>query len=381
MNNSANSLRSSPGDTGEVRSICIADSSKPGTRLARLDGIRAVAVLLVIVYHHAFITKFGWIGVDLFFVLSGFLITTILIRSVGEQHYWRTFYIKRAVRILPPLAILFVAVLLLGHHQSLIGFIGYLIFLGNFVAVSHHSIALLLPLWSLAIEEQFYIVWPFLSRMLSVRGLMLTSVGLLCVEPLVRWGAMSAHLTPDAISYLTPFRLDGLLFGALLAIMDATGSGRRLMAGFGGVFALGTWTSLLIAMELIPSFQKSGQALPFNIFGYSIIAFGSFLTVGYVAWNETGFVSRILSLAAVNFVGRISYGMYLYHEVVLAVARHLLKIPTGEAGDVGLHRLLIPDLAITLGLAFLSYKFIEMPCLKFGKARVEAMKPKAHRIA
>jgi peptidoglycan/LPS O-acetylase OafA/YrhL len=73
--------------------------------------------------------------------------------------------------------------------------------------------------------------------------------------------------------------------------------------------------------------------------------------------------------------------MYLYHEVVLAVARHLLKIPTGEAGDVGLHRLLIPDLAITLGLAFLSYKFIEMPCLKFGKARVEAMKPKAHRIA
>lgn len=196
-------------------------------RLARLDGIRTIAILLVLLTHHRMITQVGWAGVDLFFVLSGFLITRILRSSFTQTTYWSRFYLKRAVRILPPFFILVGFCAIVSHHRSFLSFLGYVLFLGNVMTLTRFDNPLLGVLWSLAVEEHFYLMWPFAIKFIERRQLLLILSGVLLFEPLLR-GLATPHLrgwTP--IYFLTPFRLDSLAAGALMAILVEDASPKR----------------------------------------------------------------------------------------------------------------------------------------------------------
>lgn len=341
-------------------------------RLARLDGIRGVAVLLVICMHHSLLVEIGWTGVDLFFVLSGFLITGILIRGRSEPAYWRTFYIKRAVRIVPPLLILLLATTVLFRHLSMTGLAGYVLFMGDFVNVSHYSIAPLIGLWSLAIEEHFYIVWPFATRFMQVRKMVVCLIVIICLEPVARIAGGLLHVPSETIYYLTVFRLDGLCAGALLAIVEVTGARTPIVRRAAGVIAASATTLLVVLTYMIPSFTRTAGSVLFNGFGYSLVTCAACATVAHVLWEERSLASRILSNPVIVFIGRISYGMYLYHFVVLSLGRHLLKVPAGAAGTAGTQLLAIPDILITIGISYISFRFYEQPIMDWGKRKLRS---------
>ncbi len=222
----------------------------PGERIPVLDGIRGIAILLVMVFHfwvfgiatgtrlwervYASAAGMGWVGVDLFFVLSGFLITGILYDSRGRQHYFQVFYGRRTVRIFPlyyaSLALFFwiIPFLLVRLHHSQFSetynsptaklfawtyLLNWYEGLRGFNAVS-------LPLqhfWSLAVEEQFYLVWPILVLTLARRRLMVLCGGLMALGLVLRAVLYAIHL-PSAAYTLIFCRADSLAIGALVAL-------------------------------------------------------------------------------------------------------------------------------------------------------------------
>ncbi|HTF65474.1 MAG TPA: acyltransferase [Edaphobacter sp.] len=183
-------------------------------RIPRLDGIRAIAILLVFFYHHRLLGGSGRAGVDLFFVLPGLLITRILRASSSKDHYWSRFYLKRSIRILPPLALLFALCLTLDPHMSLWTIAGYSLFLGNVMNITRYANELFLVLWSLAVEEHFYIFWPFAVKFLQRRTLITLVTCVLLIEPILR-AAFTPYIQGETVYYLTPFRLDSLAAGSL----------------------------------------------------------------------------------------------------------------------------------------------------------------------
>jgi hypothetical protein len=193
-----------------------------------LDGVRGVAILAVLFFHHHLLNS-GWIGVDLFFVLSGYLITGILRRDREKPHYWECFYVKRATRILPP--VLLLLIVWAAHlHVSATSLLWYFLFLGNFANTSSHAIDKLAFVWSLAVEEHFYLFFPFAVRFMQRQALVRLLIATLCVEPLLRYGATSYLTGHLSIYYWTFFRLDGLAMGALLAIVLEDAYGRMAQA-------------------------------------------------------------------------------------------------------------------------------------------------------
>src|SRR5215469_12179944 len=155
-------------------------------RIDRVDGVRAIAIALVVA-HHFDLLPLGWTGVHLFFVLSGLLITGILRRSRHDRSYWAPFYVKRATRILPPLVltVLSTAVFLSIPWRKL-GFY-YIFFAANFAEAFHRGESRTLGvMWSLAVEEQFYFFWPFAVRFLNRTQLMRMLLLLLFFEPILR---------------------------------------------------------------------------------------------------------------------------------------------------------------------------------------------------
>jgi peptidoglycan/LPS O-acetylase OafA/YrhL len=207
-----------------------------------LDGIRAVAFLLVFFQHYAGI-PWGWSGVNIFFVLSGFLITGILVDTRDHPHRARNFYIRRTLRIFPLYYGIFIILLLLTPlmHWSM-GWLAWPLYLGNFLrfwapgpqgSVQQMAAdAQLLGVgfiylghfWSLCVEEQFYLIWPWIVfRVRSTRTLLWICTATVVVVPLLR--VVTSHYAPpwmldaELLYRVTPFQLDSLLLGGLLAVL------------------------------------------------------------------------------------------------------------------------------------------------------------------
>jgi peptidoglycan/LPS O-acetylase OafA/YrhL len=331
-------------------------------RIDRLDGIRALAIVLVFLIH-VNIGRFGWQGVPLFFVLSGFLITTILRRGRTNESFWGTFYVKRATRILPPLLIAFVAAFLfstVAWHQ--VG-LYELFFLANFAALIHpHGTASLTVLWSLAVEEQFYLFWPFAVRFLDRRQLIRLSVGVLIAEPILRAIASPFCETSWPIYYLTPFQLDGLAAGSLLALLvedESTAEALRKWAGK----MFGLIAATFVILSLLPGFHRDANTLIFNSLGYWLVYLGAAFLIAHVLLCPSSPISRILEWKPAVFLGSISYGFYLFHPVGITLLERL---------GVYLHFVHYRTLAPFgfVGIAFfswLSFRYYEKPFIAWGK--------------
>lgn len=328
-------------------------------RIGQLDGVRMVAIAMVFL-GHAGDLRMMWMGVDLFFVLSGFLITGILIssrqRNLGA--YIGHFYERRARRILPPYVLLLVVTSLLfglgwARHWYLYLFLMNLL---NPLKVDHPRS--LVVLWSLAVEEQFYMVWPFVVFLLSEAGIAWTAGGIIVLSPILRLTCTSLFSDPYATYFLTPFRMDTLALGALLAIAWRHHRDKITKYGvYGPVFtvvSLGAWFAWL---RLQPSFAAAtnGSALR-NMVQYDValIACG-----GVIVWALSGRYVGVLTWAPARYLGRISYSVYLIHLTPL-----ILLAPHFRGR-------LVPGLLaaiLTLAYAALSWHFYERPIL-LGKPK------------
>ena len=336
-------------------------------RVPQLDGLRAVAVLLVFTFHLSLIRS-GWIGVDIFFVLSGFLITGILRRDTENPTYWRSFYTKRVTRILPPLLAVVIVVLITLQHFKF-GYLGYVFFASNIVELTPYALAPLGALWSLAIEEHFYFVWPFAVRKLEWSTLVKLSLGIVLVSPVLRAGATLIfhrlwgvnHHWNSPIFLLTPFRLDGLASGALLSLLlerermtDTLRlwSGPVCVAAFGVFFALELWLS---------GFRRTADTLLFNGLGYSLVVLGSFCLVSYLILKPLSPATKVLSLAPFVFIGTISYGCYLFQSPIKILMQHVL--PPGTPWAL----FFAANAVATVAVATASFYVMEKPIIAWGR--------------
>jgi peptidoglycan/LPS O-acetylase OafA/YrhL len=330
-----------------------------------VDGLRAIAVTAVVAYHAGLPgVGGGYVGVDVFFVISGFLITQLL---VGERE--RTgridlidFYARRTRRLIPALALVLAATLALGwallpadEQQGLgrsalatIGFVSNLWFWRGQAGYFHPQVEILplLHTWSLAVEEQFYLAWPLLIMAASRIGSRRLLTGAVCAAGLASLAltiVMTAR-TPSAAFYLSPFRAFELAAGCLLAIMPAPSALRPRVGGVLGLLGLAAVVGAALLFDRRTPFPGAYALAP-------VLGTSALIAAGQLAPRAP--VTRLLGSAPMTFIGRRSYSWYLWHWPLLAVARsHGLGDEPWR--DLGLA-------AFALVLASLTYSFVEKP--------------------
>jgi peptidoglycan/LPS O-acetylase OafA/YrhL len=330
-----------------------------------IDGLRALAVLPVVAFHagiHA--VRGGFVGVDIFFVISGFLITQLLIRDIrAEQFSIVRFYERRIRRILPALLATLTATFLLGLYYCLPAelvdlarsLVAAILSFSNvyFWEVAGYFDAPaagkpLLHTWSLAVEEQFYIVWPLLllyGHRLCGRYLLHATAALTALS--LAASALLVHSHPDATFYLPFTRFWELSIGGLLALglckAALNGLARNLLAAAGLLLIAG---SVLLINSDMPF--PGILAIPPCVGAACIILAGR---------DGDSFIGRLLSLRPLVFVGVISYSLYLWHWPITVFQRNY----TFLAGGLGEASNKILIVAVSLLVAWLSWRFIEQP--------------------
>jgi len=388
--------------------------------LPGLDGIRAIAAFLVISTHWPNLTfslKFGWIGVNIFFVLSGFLITRILLNEKQKpfKSYLRTFFFKRVIRIFPVYYLYFAItativlciycfIPALEHNQIITQAMGtlkhdtpyYLTYTYNIK--QNLSYALHLPryaseffghVWTLAIEEQFYLIFPFIVYFLNTAQLKKFILAIIVICPLIRlWAAtIGVNVVSDRsflgqVIYVNTFcQADALAFGAALALFDI-----KMRFPYRNFFAaaflfLFAGVTCLFFLRKAGFFLVEANSLGYNFPGFwfeektpwslvNIRAFYQYTLVNLLAFFLIAPASikkplfpAILQSKPLNYLGKISYGIYLFHFPLLA----LLKLGVSYFGDW--YKITDPPLVRTsifllyLGvvvlLAHLSYQYFE----------------------
>lgn len=331
-----------------------------------IDGLRAVAVLGVVLCHAGLGLPGGYVGVDVFFVISGYLITGLICRGLDTGTFsLADFWERRIRRIVPALVVVTAATLLAGW---------FLLLPDAYAALGRSAAALamlvsnvqfwrdtgyfapaaeekpLLHTWSLAVEEQFYLVVPVVLLLLARARWLRRAAALLAVVAVLSCGLSiyGAFRHPSASFYLLPTRAWELLAGSLLALSPPVRTGvRPWVAGAVGVLGL----SLILAPCALydPNTPFPGiAAIPPVVGTVLLIRLGSFPTGLPMA-------SRCLASRPLVFVGLISYSLYLWHWPVFALARHQSLAPLGVADRLGL-------IAASLVLAVVSWRFVELPC-------------------
>jgi peptidoglycan/LPS O-acetylase OafA/YrhL len=304
----------------------------------------------------------GAYGVDLFFALSAYLITSLLLRervATGALDL-RGFYLRRILRIWP-LYLAFVAfaaifaALFPGQHLPMRYVVGYTLLAGNWIyAVYGLPASFATPLWTVSIEEQFYLAWPLALRKASVRIMAIIAVGILVVANAWRvWLAISAAPV-EWIEYNTFTRLDPIAFGILLALfghkLPQFTRLQRVALLCGGA---ATWVAVF-------AFTVTGQALTVTTWrmalGHPIMALASVA----VLLSVLGSQNRLLRNPTLLYLGKISYGLYVLHEFAHFCAIRLVHAST--PGMVVAQS--IVGLALTILLAAASYRWLESPFLK-----------------
>jgi peptidoglycan/LPS O-acetylase OafA/YrhL len=324
-------------------------------RIPQLDGLRALAILMVFATH-ALKIPLLWMGVDLFFVLSGYLITKILLQLKEQRDgYWSRFYLRRAQRILPPYIVFLFFMGIIGVPW-LRNWYWYLLFCAN-IGVAFHKIGFewMTPLWSLAVEEQFYLLWPCLVLACNHKNLGRVALAIIVASPCLRAAATPLFADHLPIYCLTIFRADVLAMGAWIAVYERTRPKVFQNCRGKALFAMVAATSVFAALCIFPSFRTSANSFLFNTFGYSLSAvlFGGLLT--YALTLSRGFSLAVLSARPLRFLGRISYTFYLWHVAVLELVQRLFHGHTWIIVVVGF--------LVAVAISYLSWSLFESKIL------------------
>lgn len=322
-------------------------------RITQLDGLRALAFAAVFI-HHAFWVNLLWAGVDVFFVLSGFLITGILIelRTLGMKSYFAAFYSRRVRRVLPAYVLFLVAASCLGITEWTHQWYLYVLPLMNYATVVRG----VQVTWSLAVEEQFYVVWPFVIYYLH-RHLGKISFLLVLTAPVLRYLFTYDFVASGGVFSFTPCRMDLLAAGALLCLLYR--SRKDLVENYGHLAGAGFLLGGALVLLTLHHFHvaRTDNSRIGNTFIYEATLLAS---VGVLLWALSGRYVGLLNLAPLRALGKISYSCYLIHYVlVLMLWDHMHTRLSGT----------ILAFILTVAYATVSWFVLEKPILNSLKRK------------
>lgn len=377
---------------GTAKALTISPEITRQSYFPALDGLRGVAIGLILL-HHCFgkLFAFCWIGVDLFFVLSGFLITRILLESLEKKNYLLNFFGRRVLRIFPlyyfVLAVVFFLFPLLINdaektfsylfeHQAwfwtytenwLINRDGWAP--GQNIILSHF--------WSLAIEEQYYLLWPFVVLLFRGRALLIAIFCLIATAVVIRTAGI-LHNPGYYVATIT--RMDSLLMGALLAALLYRF--RNLVNNWSKALFVLSGIAILAGLLITRNPDYSNRF--FVTAGYTLLAVFFAAVIAIVIEEKNNLLKRSLNNRPLIFLGKYSYGLYVFHFPVFWLLRApVLELISGWIASPDIAKLAtsLVCLAITIACALLSFSLIEKPFLRlkayFGnrasvpKAKVE----------
>jgi peptidoglycan/LPS O-acetylase OafA/YrhL len=349
-------------------------------RIAGLDGLRAIAVLFVFLHHTGLAgVNGGFVGVDIFFVLSGYLITMILSREFEKNGKlsFSTFYLRRARRLYP--ALIFLLVILAAYsfffkpmfvktfpsYKTRWEVLPALFYYMNWVrAFGGYDAVLTGHTWSLAIEEQFYLIWPIIITLLFRlrRYEAQLVIGMLIVAELMWRSWLVAHNAPAArVDCGFDTHSDGILMGAFMAL-----SKRELLAQF----AKGWHWACVYIFFLLTTWVGSHFAV--TPFGYSLTAIAAAVLIAKIVTGQQSTITRVLEWKPLAGLGKVSYGFYLWHYPVIKILLYSgydsLGFFFGSSIDTK-NAMLYSVFAASLLLTLVSWWLLESPILNYGKRR------------
>lgn len=305
---------------------------KTDSHIESLDGLRAIAALMVMFFHffqhlntsNSFIllikklSGFGQTGVSLFFVLSGFLITRILLKEKESEKYFLNFYVRRSLRIFPLYYLYLILVFFIipffenATIQSFSQQIYHWVYLQDFAITFNWNYSGPIHFWSLAVEEHFYLFFPLIVYFFNEKQLIRFLCALVVISVLLRY---VLSLNGYEVFYFTFTRLDELCLGAFLAILELRG---KLTEASAKRFIYLSIMMLIPALLLWYHFTSESN-LYLQTFKYLLISTIYFCLIGFiVAVNKQNIFARLLSIKPLLFAGKISYGLYVYHGICFA---------------------------------------------------------------
>ena len=357
-----------------------------------LDAIRGLAILLVLFIHigenmpaptnnawklFSSLASSSWVGVDLFFVLSGFLITGILYDTRQATNFFRVFYIRRFLRIFPlyygfllllgaltiPLAIdwrsrewIYLLYLQNTHVMKAV----YSVAFSPFITIDH--------LWSLAVEEQFYCVWPAMVFFVKDRIQLMKMAGLLMAgSMLVRLLMLYGHKSFWMIYIFTPARADSLMMGSVLGLLLRSNDAVQQQVKRLAVFVLPASIIVLVILAF-PSGSLSFNSKSVVIFGYTIIGLASAALIA-LSLTSHPFAAAI-NRPSLRWLGKYSYGIYVVHLPVMQLLLRLHTVTRLEdryPNSSWRLFIVVSTAAFAVGLAFLSFRFYESRFLRLKR--------------
>jgi peptidoglycan/LPS O-acetylase OafA/YrhL len=346
-----------------------------------LDGLRGIAILLVVLYHNFnFISYFnyGWLGVDLFFVLSGFLITDILLKTIDTKNYFRNFYGRRVLRIFPLYylsLLLFIVILPLfpsypldvhyyQDHQW-----WFWTYLQNWTLIFHYDgkAITLNHFWSLAVEEQYYLVWPFIVLFIRnpKRLLIFCVLALLAVisARLYIWFHRESFPSYQWLFLFT--RIDGIMIGSMLALIYHIN--QSALRKYSTELLL-----LLAGLNFLIYFLNNNREFPaWAIVGYTSFSALFALLIYESMKEENKIVNFIFGNRVLRFLGKYSYGFYIFHWPIFLLAEpYAYSIAKKIASTGSTSTLVISAILATIAgliVSVISYHVFEKHFLKLKK--------------
>jgi peptidoglycan/LPS O-acetylase OafA/YrhL len=353
-------------------------------RIPELDGLRGIAISLVLIHHFVIsltspasplynrwihlVLDAAWTGVDLFFVLSGFLLGGILLDNRDARNVLAVFYARRTLRIFPLyFAFLFAFALLqtFWHNKPANQFEhplplwAYAVYIQNiFMArAGNFGFNWLAPTWSLAVEEQFYLILPLLMLMLRGRKLVFTLATLIVIAPVYRWHFFGKPGGAHAAYVLLPCRWDALFLGVL---------GAYLMRSPGFVEGMRKRVWLFYASAAVFGILVVTVGGRASVLGYTWIGLFYLSLVFIALFSPIGWIKRILRAHWLIGLGIIAYGVYLIHVTVLGLSFHIAGYEWVQIVDWRTGLVAVSALAITLAIARISNRYFESPLIRRG---------------
>jgi peptidoglycan/LPS O-acetylase OafA/YrhL len=362
-------------------------------RYLPLDGLRSIAIAAVFWFHYRVqihsAGEWGWAGVDLFFALSGYLITGILYDSLHKPGYFRNFYMRRALRIFPlywGLWIVLIGALLIRHHKFDPWYLAWPAYLGNYVdlhaihaGLPHGKYDILAiwhvigekfyvrvgPYWSLAVEEQYYLLWPLVVWWVRDRSRLLRicaggMVFILLLRTALHFWMPAAWVADNELYVFTFTRADTLLAGAIIALW-ARGPRGLAVIRTGWVMTAGILAAcgLLVSAHRWGIFNGSTFAPWLQTYGYSLV--GLLAACILVASLRVEWFARALAFKPLVRLGQVSYGFYIFHLLFYDCDR----IPIDATHSPLVHDLIhIGIFGVVWALSWLSFRYFETPFLQ-----------------
>jgi peptidoglycan/LPS O-acetylase OafA/YrhL len=357
-------------------------------RIRELDGLRGIAVLAVISEHYMNWlplsgSRFGWLGVDLFFILSGFLITSILLNLRTKEHYFRVFYLRRALRIFPPyylaLALYLTISAIAGKMGSLGLWMQYVLyytslgvgqpkelFAGHMVQFVTIGLAVL---WSLSVEELYYTIWAPVVRYTSQRGFTLILLGMIVAAPVLRvW----LHTATYPEIYTFYCRMDGLAYGSIVALlMRARKLGLERWLRWDKRFDMAAWVVATVTVLFWAMTHGERSNVLVSGPGLVLADVSLALFVAAVLRRAEGgaWWLRLLRAKVLRSIGMVSYSLYLFHYPMRILAAQIVR-PWHLSRHLGLFTELLLGLVFSFAVAYGLWYGMESAILRWKDRKV-----------